>query len=73
MPKDARHVAVTPKRCSSGCVQWVPARTATPALSITVATSWACAPSMVKDTMAPLFLARPKIRSELISDSRAMA
>ena len=51
MAKEARQVAVTPKRCSSGWVQWVPARTATPARSITVATSWACAPSMLKETM----------------------
>ena len=73
MAKDARQVAVTPKRCSNGCVQWVPARTATPARSITVATSWAWAPSMLKETMAPLFLALPKMRKLLISESRSVA
>jgi hypothetical protein len=39
MPNEARHVAVTLNRSSSGITQWVPARTAMPARSITVATS----------------------------------
>ena len=51
-------------------VQWVPARTATPARSITVAMSWGCAPSMVNDRIAPCWRAWPIIRSRLMADSR---
>src|SRR5262249_11781138 len=64
-PNEARQVAVTPKRASSGITQWVPARTATPARSMMVATSWGCAPLSSKETMGPLSLVVPKMRSEL--------
>src|SRR5690606_5083197 len=66
MPNEARHVAVTPKRASSGMVQWVPARTATPDRSITVAMSWAWAPFISNETIGPLSRAVPMMRSELI-------
>ena len=67
---EARQVDVTPKRFSSGCAQWVPARTATPWRSMTMETSWAWMPCISKATMAPLPGASPKILSELIRPSR---
>src|SRR5262249_38180700 len=57
MPNEARQVAVRPYRASSGITQCVPARTATPARSITVATSCGCAPFISNDTIAPLSFA----------------
>src|SRR5579871_6023923 len=48
MPKEARQVAVVPKRASSGCAQWVPARTATPSRSMIVEMSCGWAPSRLK-------------------------
>ena len=52
---------------------WVPARTATPARSITVATSWAWAPFISKATIAPFCFALPKMRIEFISPRRCIA
>jgi hypothetical protein len=57
--KDARQVAETPKRANSGMVQCVPARTALPERSITVATSCGCAPLSSKEMIGPLSLAVP--------------
>src|SRR5882757_2818888 len=73
IPNEARHVAVTLNRSKSGITQWVPARTATPCRSITVATSCACAPSSSNEITGPLSLAVPISRSELISRSRSCA
>src|ERR1051326_6154983 len=73
MANEARQVAVTPNRANSGMTQWVPARTATPARSITVATSCGWAPFISNDTIGPLPLAVPKMRSALISRSRSCA
>ena len=73
MAKEARQLAVTPKRASSGMTQWVPARTATPERSMMVATSCGCAPFISKETIGPLSLVVPKMRSELISRSRSWA
>ena len=73
MANDARHVDVTPNRCISGMAQWVPARTATPERSITVATSWAWAPFISKETTAPFSRAVPMMRIELSFDSRSWA
>ena len=52
----------TPKRDSSGWAQWVPARTATPERSITVATSWACAPFISKENKRALARRVPNSR-----------
>ena len=73
MAKEARQLAVTPKRASNGITQWVPARTATPERSMMVATSCGCAPFISKETIGPLSLALPKMRSELISRKRSCA
>src|SRR5659263_37137 len=70
---EARHVAVSPKRASNGITQWVPARTATPARSMMVATSCGCAPLISKETIGPLSGAFPMMRSELIAPSRSCA
>ena len=64
---------VVPKRSSSGMAQWVPARTATPWRSITVATSCACAPFSSNEITGPLSRAVPIRRSELSSRSRSWA
>src|SRR5262249_12804040 len=73
MPNEARQVAVTLNRSKSGITQWVPARTAMPWRSITVATSWACAPLSSKEITGPLPRAVPISRSELISRSFSWA
>src|ERR1700742_3450601 len=73
IPNEARQVAVTLNRSKSGITQWVPARTATPWRSITVATSWACAPFSSNDITGPLSRAVPINRSELISRRRSWA
>ena len=73
MPNEALHVEVTPKRFNSGWAQCVPARTATPWRSITIETSWAWMPCNSNETIAPLFGASPKMRSELIERSRSCA
>src|SRR5690606_37687647 len=70
---DARHVAVSLNRSKSGITQWVPARTATPARSITVATSCGCAPFIVKEISGPRSRGLPTMRSELIARSRSTA
>src|ERR1700751_3101036 len=70
---EARQVAVTLNRSKSGITQWVPARTATPWRSITVATSWGWAPFISKEITGPLLLAVPIRRSELISRRRSWA
>src|SRR4029077_21083425 len=71
MPNEARHVAVTLNRSKSGITQWVPALTAIPWRSITVATSWGCAPVISNEITGPLSRAVPIRRSELISRSRS--
>src|ERR1700712_222310 len=73
MPNEARHVAVTLNRSKSGITQWVPARTATPCRSITVATSWGWAPFISNEITGPLPRAVPIRRSELISRRRSWA
>src|SRR6185437_6228553 len=73
MPNEARQVAVTLNRSKSGITQWVPARTATPSRSITVATSCGWAPFISKEITGPLFFAVPISRSELISRRRSWA
>src|SRR5262249_11280712 len=72
-PNEPRQVRLTPKGPSSGITQWVPARTATPARSMMVATSWGWAPLSSKETIGPLSLVVPKMRSELISRRRSWA
>src|SRR3954454_8625190 len=71
MPNEARHVAVTLNRSRSGITQWVPARTAMPWRSITVATSWGCAPFISQGITGPLPRSVPIRRSELISRRRS--
>src|ERR1700722_13998675 len=73
IPNEARHVAVTLNRSKSGITQWVPARTAMPCRSITVATSWGCAPFISNEITGPLPRAVPIRRSELISRRRSCA
>src|SRR5882724_6080469 len=73
IPNDARHVAVTLNRSKSGITQWVPARTAMPCRSITVATSWGWAPFISNEITGPLPRAVPIRRSELISRRRSCA
>src|SRR5882757_156613 len=73
IPNEARHVAVTLNRSKSGITQWVPARTAMPCRSITVATSWGCAPFISNEITGPLARAVPIRRSELISRRRSCA
>src|SRR5580704_6121418 len=73
IPNEARHVAVTLNRSKSGITQWVPARTAMPWRSITVATSWGCAPFISNEITGPLARAVPITRSELISRRRSLA
>src|SRR5690606_120127 len=73
MAKEARQVEVTPKRLSSGCAQCVPARTATPARSITIETACAWMPRSSNEPIAPLPGAPPNIRSELMARSRSCA
>src|SRR5689334_418600 len=73
IPNEALHVAVTLNRSKSGITQWVPARTAMPWRSITVATSWAWAPFSSKEITGPLPRAVPISRSELISRSFSWA
>ena len=53
--------------------QWVPARTAIPERSITVAMSWACAAAISKATIGPFSGALPKMRRPSICDSRCSA
>src|SRR5262249_19178619 len=67
IPNEAPQVAVTLNRSKSRITQWVPARTAMPCRSITVATSCGCAPFISKDMIGPLPFAVPIRRSELIS------
>src|SRR5690606_22365035 len=62
MANEARQVEVTPNRLSSGCAQCVPARTATPARSITIETSCAWMPRSSNETIAPLLGAAPNMR-----------
>src|SRR6185436_19118775 len=73
IPNEARHVAVTLNRSKSGITQWVPARTAMPWRSITVATSWGWAPFISNEITGPLPRAVPIRRSELISRMRSWA
>src|SRR6202020_787176 len=73
IPNEARHVAVTLNRSKSGITQWVPARTAIPCRSMTVATSCGCAPFISKEITGPLPFAVPIIRIELISRKRDSA
>src|ERR1700694_3859674 len=73
IPNEARQVAVTLNRSKSGITQWVPARTAIPCRSITVATSWGWAPFISNEITGPLALAVPIRRSELISRRRSWA
>src|SRR5437868_13576401 len=73
IPNEARHVAVTLNRSKSGITQWVPARTAMPCRSITVATSWGWAPFISNEITGPLPRAVPIRRSELISRNRSWA
>src|SRR5271169_1270187 len=70
---EARQVAVTLNRSKSGITQWVPARTAMPWRSITVATSWGWAPFISNEITGPLCFAVPISRSELISRRRSWA
>src|ERR1700758_1016579 len=73
IPNEARQVAVTLNRSKSGITQWVPARTAMPCRSMTVATSWGCAPFSSNEITGPLPRAVPIRRSELISRRRSYA
>src|SRR5581483_12110559 len=73
IPNEARQVAVTLNRSKSGITQWVPARTAMPCRSMTVATSCGWAPFISKEITGPLSRAVPISRSELISRSRSWA
>src|ERR1700761_1972725 len=73
IPNEARQVAVTLNRSKSGITQWVPARTAMPCRSMTVATSWGWAPFISKEITGPLFFAVPISRSELILRRRVCA
>ncbi len=66
-------MAVTPNRASSGMVQWVPARTATPDRSMMVATSCGWAPLISNETIGPLWRALPMMVRELIAPSRSWA
>jgi hypothetical protein len=50
-------------RSKSGITQWVPARTAMPCRSITVATSWGWAPFISNEITGPLPRAVPIRRS----------
>src|ERR1700756_1398796 len=56
---EARQVAVTLNRSKSGITQWVPARTAIPWRSITVAISWGWAPFISNEMIGPLAFAVP--------------
>ena len=62
---------VAPKRSSSGMAQCVPARTATPWRSITVATSCACAPFISNETIGPLSFAAPSMRRNTMNRRKA--
>src|SRR5262249_2312559 len=73
IPTEERQVAVTLNRSKSGITQWVPARTAIPCRSMTVATSCGWAPFISKEITGPLSRAVPISRSELISRNRSWA